>query len=186
VKGFILNTGASWARNECLSRLEGAGSRSLMLAVSIPAREQEYDQRTFQHHVSQGTYSDLLYKNTLYDNSKTIFSGLIRVDQDAHHTDAYQTCRNLLMSDTCEANSMPGLEINADQVKCSHGSTSSQIHDDEIFYLRTRGIDPVSARQLIARGFSVDVVARLEDEPTESLVLRFVDDKFARIVSGGA
>jgi Fe-S cluster assembly protein SufD len=186
VKDFILNTGASWARNESLSRLEGAGSRSDMLSVSIPAREQEYDQRTFQHHVSEGAYSDLLYKNSLYDNSKTIFSGLIFVDQDAHHTDAYQTCRNLLMSDTCEANSMPGLEINADQVKCSHGSTSSQIHDDEIFYLRARGIDPTSARQLIARGFSVDVVERLGDEPTETLVLRFIDAKFARIATGGA
>jgi Fe-S cluster assembly protein SufD len=185
-RGFILNTGASWARNECLSRLEGAGSRSDMLSVSIPAREQEYDQRTFQHHVSEGAYSDLLYKNSLYDNSKTIFSGLIFVDRNAHHTDAYQTCRNLLMSDTCEANSMPGLEINADQVKCSHGSTSSQIHDDEIFYLRARGIDPVRARQLIARGFSVDVVERLADEATEELVLRFIDDKFAHIATGGA
>jgi Fe-S cluster assembly protein SufD len=185
-KGFILNTGASWARNESLSRLEGAGSRSDMLSVSIPAREQEYDQRTFQHHVSEGAYSDLLYKNSLYDNSKTIFSGLIFVDEGAHHTDAYQTCRNLLMSDTCEANSMPGLEINADQVKCSHGSTSSQIHDDEIFYLRARGIDPVHARQLIARGFSVEVVERLSDKATEELILRFIDDKFAHIAGGGA
>jgi Fe-S cluster assembly protein SufD len=184
--GFILNTGASWARNECLSRLEGAGSRSDMLSVSIPAREQEYDQRTFQHHVSEGAYSDLLYKNSLYDNSKTIFSGLIFVDEGAHHTDAYQTCRNLLMSDACEANSMPGLEINADQVKCSHGSTSSQIQDEEIFYLRARGIDPVRARQLIARGFSVEVVERLNDPATEELVLRFIDDKFAHIAGGGA
>ena len=185
-KGFILNTGASWARNECMSRLEGAGSRSDMLSVSIPAREQEYDQRTFQHHVSEGAYSDLLYKNSLYDESKTIFSGLIFVDEGAHHTDAYQTCRNLLMSDTCEANSMPGLEINADQVKCSHGSTSSQIHDDEIFYLCARGIDPVSARQLIARGFSVEVVERLGDEAVENLILSFVDDKFGHIATGGA
>jgi Fe-S cluster assembly protein SufD len=185
-KGFILNTGASWARNESLSRLEGAGSRSDMLSVSVPAREQEYDQRTFQHHVSEGAYSDLLYKNSLYDNSKTIFSGLIFVGKEAHHTDAYQTCRNLLMSDTCEANSMPGLEINADQVKCSHGSTSSQIHDDEIFYLRARGIDPESARQLIARGFSVQAVERLADEDTEALVLGFIDEKFAHIATGGA
>ncbi|MEN9974016.1 MAG: Fe-S cluster assembly protein SufD [Verrucomicrobiota bacterium] len=185
-KGFILNTGASWARNESLSRLEGPGSRSDMLAVSIPAHQQEYDQRTFQHHVSPGATSDLLYKNSLYDEAKTIFSGLIFVDKQAHHTDAYQTCRNLMMSDTAEANSMPGLEINADQVKCSHGSTSSQIHDDEIFYLRARGIDPLSARQLIARGFSADVVKRLAHEPTEQLVLRFIDAKFARITTGGA
>jgi len=185
-KAFILNTGASWARNESMSRLEGPGARSDMLAVSIPAREQEYDQRTFQHHVSEGACSDLLYKNSLYDNAKTVFSGLIFVDEGAHHTDAYQTCRNLLMCDTAEANSMPGLEINADQVKCSHGSTSAQISDEEIFYLCARGIDPVSARQLIARGFSVEVVERIGNEAAEELVLRFVDDKFARIAGGGA
>lgn len=184
--GFILNTGAAWARNESLSRLEGEGSRSDMLSVSIPAREQEYDQRTFQHHVSPGAYSDLLYKNSLYDESRTIFSGLIFVDEGAHRTDAYQTCRNLFMSDEAEANSMPGLEINADDVKCSHGSTSSQIADDEIFYLRARGIDPVRARQLIARGFSVEVIERLGNDKVEEMVLRFLDDKFAHIASGGA
>lgn len=184
--GFILNTGSAWARNESLTRLEGTGSRSDMLSVSIPSHQQEFDQRTFQHHVSAGAYSDLLYKNSLYDDARTIFSGLIFVDQDAHHTDAYQTCRNLLMSDTCEANSMPGLEINADQVKCSHGSTSSQISDEEIFYLRARGIDPINARQLIARGFSVDVIERLKNEAVEELVLKFIDDKFAHIATRGA
>ena len=180
-KAFILNTGAAWARNESMSRLEGPGAHSDMLSVSIPDHEQEYDQRTFQHHVSEGAYSDLLYKNTLYGHSKTVFSGLISVDENAHHTDAYQTCRNLLMTDDCEVNSMPGLEINADQVKCSHGSTSSQISDEEIFYLRARGIDPVQARQLIARGFSVEAVERLKDEDTEALALKFIDGKFARI-----
>lgn len=184
--GFILNTGAAWARNESLSRLEGEGSRSDMLSVSVPAREQEYDQRTFQHHVSPGAYSDLLYKNSLYDESRTIFSGLIFVDEGAHRTDAYQTCRNLFMSDEAEANSMPGLEINADDVKCSHGSTSCQISEEEIFYLRARGIDPVRARQLIARGFSVEVIERLKDDKVEEMVLRFLDDKFAHIAGGGA
>ncbi len=177
-KGFVLNTGAAWARNESLSRLEGPGAHSDMLSVSIPDREQEYDQRTYQHHVSEGAYSDLLYKNTLYGHSKTVFSGLISVDEKAHHTDAYQTCRNLLMTDDCEANSMPGLEINADQVKCSHGSTSAQISDEEIFYLQARGIDPTRARQLIARGFSVEVVERLKDESIEALVLSYIDEKF--------
>jgi Fe-S cluster assembly protein SufD len=184
--GFILNTGATWARNESLSRLEGEGARSDMLAVSIPARGQACDQRTFQHHVAPGAYSDLLYKNLLYDQARTVFSGLIFVDQGAHRTDAYQTCRNLFMSDEAEANSMPGLEINADDVKCSHGSTSAAISDDEIFYLRTRGICPQRARQLIARGFSVEVVERLGDPAVEQLVLRFIDDKFQHLAAGGA
>jgi Fe-S cluster assembly protein SufD len=148
-----------------------------MRAVSIPAREQEYDQRTFQHHVSPGACSDLLFKNSLYDHAKPMFSGLIFVDEGAHHTDAYQTCRNLLMSDTSEANSMPGLEINADQVKCSHGSTSSQISDDEIFYLRARGIDPSRARQLIALGFSIEAFERLGHADLETFLLTFIEQK---------
>lgn len=178
---FLLSTGAAWARSESISRLIGEEARSNMLAVSVPTRDQEFDQRTFQHHISAGAYSDLLYKNSLYDEARTIFSGLIFVDEGAHRTDAYQTCRNLLMSDTCEANSMPGLEINADDVKCSHGSTSSQISDEEIFYLRARGIDATTARQLIARGFSIEVISRLNHDATEEFVLEFLDRKFATL-----
>jgi Fe-S cluster assembly protein SufD len=178
---FLLSTGASWARAESLSRLEGEAARSYMLAVSVPSGDQEYDQRTFQHHVSPGAYSDLLYKNALYDESRTIFSGLISVDEGAHRTDAYQTCRNLLMSNTCEANSMPGLEINADDVKCSHGSTSSQISEEEIFYLRARGIHADTARQLIARGFCIEVFSRIDHEATETLILQFLDQKFSAL-----
>ena len=181
-KAFILNTGAAWARNESMSRLQGPGAHSDMLSVSIADHDQEYDQRTFQHHISPNTNSDLLYKNTLYGRAKTVFSGLISVDENAHHTDAYQTCRNLLMTDHAEANSMPGLEINADQVACSHGSTTSQISDEEIFYLQARGIAPTQARQLIARGYSIEVLARLNDDETETLVLKFIDEKFSRIL----
>lgn len=177
-KSFVLNTGAAWARNESYSTLAGNGAHSDMLSLNVPNAEQRYDQRTFQHHAAPHTYSDLLYKNTLYGNAKTVFSGLITVDEGAHYTDAYQTCRNLLMSDTTEANSMPGLQINADQVKCSHGSTAASISDEEIFYLQARGIHPKTARQLIARGFSIEVIERLEDEALETLVLRYLDEKF--------
>lgn len=178
---FLLSTGASWARSESISRLKGEEASSFMLAVSVPTGDQEYDQRTFQHHISAGAHSDLLYKNSLYGEARTIFSGLIFVDEGAHRTDAYQTCRNLLMTDTCEANSMPGLEINADDVKCSHGSTSAQISDEEIYYLRARGIDAPTARQLIARGFSIEVIERLNHSATEEWVLRFLDQKFASL-----
>ena len=76
------------------------------------------------------------------------------VGHDAHFTDAYQKCRNLLLSDECEANAMPGLEINADQVKCSHGATSGPITDEELFYLKARGISDKIARQLVTFGFA--------------------------------
>ena len=181
-KAFTLNIGASWARNESLSKMNGAGANSDMLSINIPSGEQRYDQRTFQHHAAPHTNSDLLYKNTLFGNAKTVFSGLIAVDDGAHFTDAYQTCRNLLMDDSTEANSMPGLQINADQVKCSHGSTAAAISDEEIFYLQARGIRPRQARQLIARGFSVEVAERLGNEELEKLVLDYVDTKFAATV----
>ncbi|WP_018970780.1 Fe-S cluster assembly protein SufD [Rubritalea marina] len=177
-KAFTLNVGAAWARNESLSKLSGSGANSDMLSINIPAGEQRYDQRTFQDHEAPHTNSDLLYKNTLFGKAKTVFSGLIAVADGAHYTDAYQTCRNLLMDDTTEANSMPGLQINADQVKCSHGSTAAAISDEEIFYLQARGIRPRQARQLIARGFSVEVAERLGNEALENLVIEYVDTKF--------
>ncbi|MBK1832404.1 Fe-S cluster assembly protein SufD [Verrucomicrobiaceae bacterium R5-34] len=178
---FTANTGAQWARNEALSLMAGEGAHSDMLSCSVPSGTQQYDQRTYQQHASPHTNSDLLYKNTLYGNAKTVFSGLILVDEGAHYTDAYQTCRNLLMEDTTEANSMPGLEINADQVKCSHGSTSASISDEEIFYLCARGIPPQQARRLIAIGFSTDVIERLRNERLEEVVLAAVDRKFASL-----
>ncbi|MGJ8673398.1 Fe-S cluster assembly protein SufD [Rubritalea sp.] len=180
-KAFTLNVGAAWARNESLSILNGKGANSDMLSINLPSGEQKYDQRTFQHHAAPHTYSDLLYKNTLFGKAKTVFSGLIAVDEGAHFTDAYQTCRNLLMDDTTEASSMPGLQINADQVKCSHGSTASAISDEEIFYLQARGVHPKQARLLIARGFSVEVIDRLKNEALEALVLGYVDAKYATV-----
>lgn len=179
--GFTLNTGAQWARNEAISLMSGEGAHSDMLSCSIPSGTQQYDQRTYQHHAAPRTNSDLLYKNTLYGTSRTIFSGLILVDKGAHYTDAYQTCRNLLMDETAEANSMPGLEINADQVKCSHGSTSASISDDEIFYLCTRGIPPHKARRLIAKGFSMAAVERMSNQRMEEMVIEAIDRKFGTI-----
>ncbi|MGJ8676086.1 MAG: Fe-S cluster assembly protein SufD [Akkermansiaceae bacterium] len=178
---FTLNTGGQWVRNESLSSLAAEGANSDMLSCSVPSGSQLYDQRTFQEHAAPHTTSNLLYKNTLYGTARTVFAGLIKVDQDAHYTDAYQTCRNLLMEDTTEANSMPGLEINADQVKCSHGSTAASISDDEIFYLCARGIHAATARRLIAHGFSVEVIELLKSERLEELVIESLDRKFATI-----
>lgn len=183
VKNLLVNTGGAWARQETLSRLEGAGANSDMLAVSVAAGEQSFDQRTYQHHAAPNAKSDLLYKNTLYGKSRTVFSGLIFVDHGAHYTDAYQTCRNMMMSADAEANSMPGLQINADQVKCSHGSTTAPISDEEIFYLEARGIHPETARQLIARGFSVEVFERFSDDQVEQAALAALDAKFRHIPS---
>ena len=177
-KSFILNTGGAWVRNESVSHVTGEGANVNLLSASAPAGGQEVDQRTYQIHKARHTTSDLLYKNALFGRSRSIFSGLIIVDQGAHCTDAYQTCRNLLGSDEAEAHSLPGLEINADQVKCSHGSTTGQIDPDELFYLLARGIHEKDARKLITYGFLEEVVERFGSPAVGELADRLIEEKF--------
>jgi Fe-S cluster assembly protein SufD len=151
-----------------------------MLAVSVGNRNQEFDARTLQDHASPHTTSDLLYKNALTDRTRSTFGGLIRVEPHAHFTDAYQTVRNVLLSDDAEANSMPGLEILADNVKCSHGATSGQLSENEMFYLLSRGIPAPVAKQLLVSGFLNEVVDRLDHPAITTLVHDLIEQKFAR------
>jgi Fe-S cluster assembly protein SufD len=135
-----------------------------MLAATVADQNQEFDQRTLQDHASPDTYSDLLYKNALYDHARTIVSGLIRVEPHAHRTDAFQKVRNLVLSPDAEANSLPGLEILADDVRCSHGATTGQIDAEELFYMQARGINSRDAYRLITYGFLNEVLERLEND----------------------
>src|SRR5437762_3170331 len=173
-----LNLGAKYSRFESLSRLVGEGARSDLLAVAVATREQEFDSRTLQDHISPRTASDLLYKNALDDKARCTFGGLIRVEPHAHFTDAYQKVRNLLLSDDAEANSMPGLEILADNVRCTHGATSGQINEDEMFYLRSRGIPVKVAQHLIVTGFLNEVIRRLNHPVTATHLHRLIEEKF--------
>jgi Fe-S cluster assembly protein SufD len=178
-----LGLGGKYSRLESLSRLTGEGAHSDMLAVSIGDEAQEFDARTLQDHVSPRTYSDLLFKNALSGRARNTFGGLIRVEPHAHFTDAYQKVRNLLLSDDAEANSMPGLEIMADNVKCSHGATSGQIDEDEMFYLLARGIPAAVARELLVAGFLNEVLERLPDPILTSKLEELIAEKFARRTS---
>ncbi|MEA3213605.1 MAG: Fe-S cluster assembly protein SufD [Chthoniobacter sp.] len=177
-KALNLNLGGAYARSESVSHLRGPGGRSDMLAVTVAQGTQEFDHRTFQIHEVPNTASDLLYKNSLDDQSRTIFSGLIRVDRGAHRTDAYQKVRNLLLSDDAEANSAPGLEIEADDVRCTHGATSGQVEAEELFYLLSRGIPKKAAQKLIVFGFLNEVLERLPDAPLQDHLREMLRAKF--------
>jgi Fe-S cluster assembly protein SufD len=172
-----LNFGGRYSRLESVSRLAGAGARSDMLAVSIAGANQEFDQRTLQDHLQPNTTSDLLYKNALSDNARTVFSGLIKVERGAHRTDAYQKVRNLLLSEEAEANSMPGLEILADDVRCTHGATSGQVEPEELFYLLSRGIPQLKAKGLIVNGFLNEVIDRLSGEDVKAYLRGQIADR---------
>jgi Fe-S cluster assembly protein SufD len=159
-----MNLGGAYIRGESDSHLLGEGARSVMLSINPAGGTREIDQRTFQDHFAPRATSDLLYHNALDDSSRTIFAGLIKVEEHAHETDAYQKVRNLMLSDEAEANSMPGLEILADNVRCTHGATSGELNEDELFYMMARGIAPKQAARLIVRGFLGTVLERLENE----------------------
>jgi Fe-S cluster assembly protein SufD len=178
VQCLNVHLGGRQARHESHSRLAGPGAHCDMLALSVARGQQEFDQRTLQTHQAPHTTSDLLYKNALLDKAKTIFSGLIVVEDDAQQTDAYQTNRNLLLSDEAEANSLPGLEIQANDVKCSHGSTSGRVPAEQEFYLQSRGIDPVKAHELIVFGFFEEVLDRLEDEHLHAVLSDLIQTQF--------
>jgi Fe-S cluster assembly protein SufD len=175
-----LHVGGRYSRFESLSRLIGEGGRSDLLAVSVATGKQEFDARTLQDHISPRTASDLLYKNALDDKARCTFGGLIRVEPHAHFADAYQKVRNLLLSDDAEANSMPGLEILADNVRCTHGATSGQIDEDEMFYLHSRGIPTKIAQRLIVTGFLNEVIERLKAPAIAEHLAELIDDKFSR------
>jgi Fe-S cluster assembly protein SufD len=174
-----LHVGAKYSRFESLSRLIGEGGRSDLLAVAVAKHQQEFDARTLQDHIAPHTASDLLYKNALDDRARTIFGGLIRVEPHAHFADAYQKVRNLLLSDDAEANSMPGLEILADNVRCTHGATSGQIDEDQMFYLRARGIPTKIAQRLLVTGFLDEVIQRLDHPTIGDHLHRLIEEKFA-------
>ena len=180
VLSLNVHLGGRQARHESHSRLLGPGAHSEMLALTVATGDHEFDQRTLQTHVSPNTTSNLLYKNALLDTAKTIFSGLIIVEPDAQKTDAYQKNRNLLLSDEAEANSLPGLEIQANDVKCSHGSTSSRIEPEQEFYLQARGIKPADAKQMLVFAFFEEVLNKLENEDLHASLRTLIESKFKK------
>ncbi len=180
VRSLSLHLGSAQSRFENLAVVAGEGAEVELLGVTAGEQEQLFDQRTRQLHLAPRGRSDLLYKNALMDEAKSIFSGLIKVEDAAQQTDAYQTNRNLLLSPQAEADSLPGLEILANEVKCSHGATTGEIDSDQLFYLLSRGISKAAAEQLLVFGFLEEVLQRIGDEAVTEFLHRLLEDKFAR------
>lgn len=178
VKNIAVNIGAQRARFESQTRIEGAGADVKMYSLTVAEETQEFDQRTFQTHNAPNAVSDLLYKNALLDNSRTIFSGLIKVAEGAQQTDAYQTNRNLLLDPTAEANALPGLEILANDVRCSHGATTGNVDEAELFYMMQRGIPRRVAMQLMVFGFFEEVIEKIENDELADNLRDLIHKKF--------
>jgi Fe-S cluster assembly protein SufD len=159
--GFGSAKGKIWIQND----LAGPGATSRVTGAYFADGTQHLDYDTFQEHIAPYTTSDFAFKGALRDTATAVWRGMIRVERDAQKTNAYQENRNLLLSPKAHADSIPGLEILANDVRCTHGATLGQVDREQLFYLMARGLSRAEAERLIVRGFFQDVLDRIELEP---------------------
>jgi Fe-S cluster assembly protein SufD len=170
--------GGDYARLRVEALLEGEGASSEMVAVYFANESQMLDFRTLQDHLAPHTNSDLLFKGAVEDEARSVYSGLVRIRPTAQRTNASQTNRNLVLSSGAAAESIPNLEIEANDVRCSHASAVGPIDDDQLYYLQSRGLPPDVAERLIVFGFFEDVIARLPLPGQEEALRAAVASKF--------
>lgn len=178
VRGIALNLGAQRARTTTELRLEGKAARADLFSLTVADGEQEMDQRTMQRHIAPNAVSNLLFKNVLLDRSRTIFGGSIVVAPAAQQTQASQSNRNLILSPDAESHALPGLEIDANDVQCTHGATNGTLDPEQLFYLRQRGIPESEARALLIRGFFEEVLGKLESDALADVLRESLSEKF--------
>ena len=157
--------------------LIGEGANAQVNGVMFTEGKQHLSYHTLQHHLAPSCRSDLLYKAALQDRSRTVWRGMIKVDNQAQKTDGYQRNDNLMLSRTSRADSIPGLEIEADDVRCTHGSTSGRVDEETIFYCRQRGLTRQEAIRLIVSGFFQQISDRITIESVRESLARAIGSR---------
>ncbi len=170
--------GSKFTKNSIGSHLRGQDSLAEMLGIFFADGDQFFDHHTWQLHEAPNTTSDLEFKGALKDSARSVYCGLIKVSEGAQKTDAYQQNRNLVLSRQARADSIPNLEIGANDVRCTHGATVSQVVPEHIFYLQARGIPYTEAQKLIVEGFFRPVIDRIPVEEIQG----FLEGAIARKV----
>jgi len=177
VLSLAVGLGSKLARVVLQHLMNGQGAEARPLGLFFGDDEQHLDFRTLQDHRVGNTVSDLLYKGVLDDEAQSVFSGLIHVHEGAQHTDAYQANRNLLVSNRARAHSIPNLEIGANEVRCTHGATVGPVQPEELFYLRSRGLDPAMAEAVIVMGFFEQVLREIKPAELRLSIQRLLASK---------
>ena len=172
---IILNT--EWLRNNLHIILNAQHAETHLNGLFFTELSQHVDNHTLVDHQQPNCNSNQLYKGILNDRSTGIFNGKIFVRKDAQKTNAYQSSKNILLSDDATINSKPQLEIYADDVKCSHGSSTGHLDESALFYLRSRGISTENARKLLLQAFANDVVNTIKIEPLREYVTSIIEEK---------
>jgi Fe-S cluster assembly protein SufD len=157
--------------------LAGPGATSRVTGAYFADGTQHLDYDTFQEHMAPSTTSDFAFKGALRDTARAVWRGMIRVEEGAQKTNAYQENRNLLLSKSAHADSIPGLEIMANDVRCTHGATLGQVDREQLFYLMTRGLTRAEAERLIVRGFFQDVLDRVELDPVRDALAEALESR---------
>ena len=164
--GFGSKCGKTRIQND----LSGPGGTSRVTGAYFADGDQHLDYDTFQEHIAPNCESDFAFKGALRDHATAVWRGMIRVEPSAQKTNAYQECRNLMLSPTAHAVPIPGLEIMANDVRCTHGATVSRVDREQLFYLMTRGLPRAEAERMVVRGFFQNVLDRIELEPVREAV----------------
>jgi Fe-S cluster assembly protein SufD len=162
--------GGRFAKNRVEARLVGPGASAELKGMYFGTGEQFFDYHTLQHHVVGTTTSDLLFKGALDDSARAVYAGLIRIEPNATRSDAYQADRNLLLSKSAKAHSIPMLEIQNNDVRCTHGATVAPVDPEHVFYLESRGIPAEAAERMIVHGFFGEVLDRIPVQQARDLV----------------
>jgi Fe-S cluster assembly protein SufD len=169
-KIFNVTLGGRFAKVRCEANLQGRGASAELKGVYFASGDQFFDFHTLQDHQVGDTTSDLLFKGALQDTARAVYAGLIRIEKGAAHSDAYQANRNLVLSDKAKATSIPMLEIDNNEVRCTHGATVGPVDPMSLFYLESRGIPRAAAQRMIVQGFFGEVVDRIPFEQARKLV----------------
>jgi FeS assembly protein SufD len=162
--------GSKMGKTRIQNDLSGPGATSRVTGAYFADGDQHLDYDTFQEHIAPNCESDFAFKGALRDHATAVWRGMIRVEPEAQKTNAYQECRNLMLSPTAHAVPIPGLEIMANDVRCTHGATVSRVDREQLFYLMTRGLPRAEAERMVVRGFFQNVLDRIELEPVREAV----------------
>jgi Fe-S cluster assembly protein SufD len=171
---FTINTltiDGGWVRNALNISLDGQNIEANLNGFYMPRRKQFVDNHTKVDHRLPHCNSNELYKGVLNDQSTGVFNGKVYVHIDAQKTNAFQSCANILLSDDAQMNTKPELEIYADDVKCSHGTTTGQLDEEALFYLKSRGLGEDNARRLLTSAFIGDVISKIENDEVREYVI---------------
>ena len=177
---FTANTvtaNGGFVRNNLNIKIDGEYAEANMFGLYIPNGKQHIDNHTAVDHAKPNSNSNELYKGILKGKSTGVFNGKIFVREDAQKTNAFQSCKNVLLSEDASMNTKPQLEIWADDVKCSHGTTTGQLNDDALFYMQARGISKDSARALLTLAFAQDVIDKFEIVAIKEYLQALISEK---------